>query len=215
MITAEERKYRDELFKLMQENPELPVIPFVSSEVVAGDDFGTWMGSWGSAHVDEYLIPKNDYEPILFKSDDDVFDTLERYLFSVEFDALPESEDECRKFYDALPWVKAIIVNICTPDVQPQSDSEVLITQPRNERGWIKGQLGKYNFSAKVYGEPSNYGINNGCVSKLSIWQEPRKGSVVNYDRGWDVRPEGEEVTEAFEKILAFLEGMLVPGDEP
>ena len=48
--------------------------------------------------------------------DDDVFDTLEKFLPSEEFDALPESEEECRKIYDALPWTKAIIVNIGLPD---------------------------------------------------------------------------------------------------
>ena len=73
------------------------------------------MGSWGSASVDEYLIPPDD-RPMIFKSDDDVFDTLEQCLPEAEFEALPENESECRPFYDALPWVKAIIVNINLPD---------------------------------------------------------------------------------------------------
>ena len=29
-----------------------------------------------------------------------------------EFEKLPETEEECRPFYDALPWTKAIIVYI-------------------------------------------------------------------------------------------------------
>lgn len=29
-----EKEYRDELFKLMQENPELPVVPMVDYEIV-------------------------------------------------------------------------------------------------------------------------------------------------------------------------------------
>lgn len=53
---------------------------------------------------------------MIFKSDDDVFDTLEQCLPEAEFEALPENESECRPFYDALPWVKAIIVNINLPD---------------------------------------------------------------------------------------------------
>ena len=53
---------------------------------------------------------------MLFKSDDDVFDTLEKCLPEAEFDALPEKENECRPVYDALPWVKAIIVDINLPD---------------------------------------------------------------------------------------------------
>lgn len=110
MITEKERKNRDELFKLMQENPELPVIPFVDAEI-CGDDYGTYMGSCCGASVDEYIIEPH-YGYVRFKSDDDVFDVLERFLSEEEFNALPESESDCRPIYDALPWKKAIIVNI-------------------------------------------------------------------------------------------------------
>ena len=116
MIKDTERKNRDELFKLMQENPELPVIPFVDGEIIVGDDFGIWMGSWGASCIDEYLIPPQDYNPVICKSDDDVFDTLEKCLPVEEFYRLPDIESECRKYYDALPWTKAIIVNIDPPD---------------------------------------------------------------------------------------------------
>ena len=116
MITDTERKSRDELFRLMQENPDLPVIPFVDGEIVGGDDWGRWMGAWGSASVDGYLFPRNEWEPVLLRSDDDVFVTLEKYLADEELDKLPEREDECRKIYDALPWEKAIVVNINLPD---------------------------------------------------------------------------------------------------
>lgn len=115
-ISDAERKNRDNLFRLMHENPDLPVIPFVDADVVAGDDFGSWMGSWGMAMVDEFVYPPQDYEPVIFKSNDDVFDTLEKCLSEVEFDALPETEAECRPIYEALPWTKAIIVNIDMPN---------------------------------------------------------------------------------------------------
>lgn len=104
------------LLALIKENPDLPIVPMVDAEIVAGDDFGRWMGSWGYSKVDEYLIPPKDYEPMIFKSDDDVFDTLEKVLTEAEFNALPDVEAECRKAYDALPWVKAIMVNIDLPD---------------------------------------------------------------------------------------------------
>lgn len=114
MISEKERENRDYLFKLMQENPELPVIPFVDSGIPA-DDSGYWLGSWGAAHVDEYLFCSKS-SSVLFKSDDDVFDALERFLPQKEFEELPESESDCRPTYDALPWIKAIIVYIDLPE---------------------------------------------------------------------------------------------------
>lgn len=63
-----------------------------------------------------------------------------------------------------------------------------------NYTGWIQGIVYKgkevFEFSAKVYDNPSKYGINKGRVSKL--WIAPkndRSNWLVNYDRGWDVKP--------------------------
>lgn len=114
--SQKERQNRETLFTLMAENRDLPVVAMVDAELVGGDDFGRWMGSWGHAQVDAYLIPKKSCESMIFKSDNDVFDTLERFLTDEEFNTLPESDDECRKIYDALPWVKAIIVYIDLPE---------------------------------------------------------------------------------------------------
>ena len=107
-----------ELLRLIKENPDLPILPMVDGEICAGDDYGYWSGSWGTARVDEFLISKHN-DSIHFKSDDDVFDVLERNLTDEEFEKLPETESECRPYFDALPWKKAIIVfieaeNACT-----------------------------------------------------------------------------------------------------
>lgn len=98
-----------DLLKLIEQNPSLPVVPMVDGEIVS-DDFGYYLGAFGGARVDEYLISCRD--EVLFKSDDGVFDALERCLTSEEFKALPEAESECRPHYDALPWVKAIVVYV-------------------------------------------------------------------------------------------------------
>lgn len=103
------------LLELVKENPELPIVPMVDGEIVAGDDFGTWMGAWGNSRVDSYII--DDHGMVLFKSDDDVFDVLERCLPEAVFETLPEKEAECRPVYDALNWTKAIVVDIVTADV--------------------------------------------------------------------------------------------------
>lgn len=111
------------LLKLIQENPELPIVAMVDGEVVGGDEYGYWVGKFGKARVDEYLMPRDGREDdgIYFKSDDDVYDVLERYLPEEEWEALPESVDECRPRYDALPWVKAIIVYIELPDMEEKN----------------------------------------------------------------------------------------------
>lgn len=106
------RKNREKLFQLMKEYPELPVIPMVDGEI-PGDDCGYWLETWGMANVDEYLITN---DRVLFKSDDDVFEALERFLPDDEYYRLPDVESECRKQYDALPWKKAIVVYITTAD---------------------------------------------------------------------------------------------------
>lgn len=98
----------DKLLRFAQENPDLPVVPMVDGEI-PGDDCGYWIGEFGNVRIDEYLLVRNYVE---FKSDDDVFYTLEKCLSYEEFAKLPDSKEECRPIYDALPWIKAIIVNI-------------------------------------------------------------------------------------------------------
>lgn len=68
MVSEKQRQNRERLFTIMRENPDLPVIPFVDGEIVAGDDFGSWMGSWGASHVDEYLFPEDDLEPAISRA---------------------------------------------------------------------------------------------------------------------------------------------------
>lgn len=46
----------NDLLQLMKENPDLPVIPMVDSDVVAGDEYGYWMGSIGKCEVREFAI---------------------------------------------------------------------------------------------------------------------------------------------------------------
>ena len=48
---------------------------------------------------------------------------------------------------------------------------------------------------AKVYDEGSEYGINEGRISKLTIKVDGK--TTLSYDRGWDLEPsEDDEVTK-------------------
>ena len=47
------------------------------------------------------------------------------------------------------------------------------------------------HYALKVYDEPSEFGINNGKISKLQLTQN---GEIIaNYDRGWDIHPTTKE----------------------
>lgn len=65
---------------------------------------------------------------------------------------------------------------------------------------WILGTVGDFSVCLKQYNSGSKWGINNGRISK----QEMRKDDVIvaNYDRGWDIKPEGEEAQAALAVIL-------------
>ena len=69
---------------------------------------------------------------------------------------------------------------------------------------WHEGALRvydkSYHYWAKVYDTGSQYGIDGGRVSKLTI---KRGGEIVaNFDRGWDVAPVDEGTQLAMEIIL-------------
>lgn len=54
MISERERQNRDELFRLIKENPDLPVVPMVDGEI-CGDDSGYWMAGWGESRMECWL----------------------------------------------------------------------------------------------------------------------------------------------------------------
>lgn len=61
----------------------------------------------------------------------------------------------------------------------------------RNAAGWTSGKAycGKriYDFIIKHYDKPSDYGIDQGRISKLWLREVGESNSLLNYDRGWDM----------------------------
>ena len=100
-MNEKERKNREELFRVMQENPDLPVIVMVDSEIVADDGYNRWLGAWGHCEIGEYFVGE---ERIHFRESDN-FDEIEAM-----------SDEEAEGVYNSLPWIRAIIVNIDLPD---------------------------------------------------------------------------------------------------
>ena len=92
-------------------------------------------------------------------------------------------------------------ININSIDfMAPQKDNHLSYMG----NNWFKGEIDGYIVSAKVYSEPSKFGIDNGKVSKLLISDKDDK-EIISYDRGWDKRPLYEH-KEIYEKVLKVLE---------
>jgi len=95
--------------KLVQENPELPVVPMVDYEVVA-DGYGYWLGKFGFCEIGEYTC-YNDrfYDDKVSFSEDYYNDTYD----DGRYDGLTDDEiDELIAKETADWWTKAIIVYI-------------------------------------------------------------------------------------------------------
>lgn len=55
-----------------------------------------------------------------------------------------------------------------------------------------------YHYEAKIYDEPSKFGINGGRISKLNVRLNGKE--IINYDRGWDKEPSIED-----EKAVLYI----------
>ena len=107
---------KPEIIKLIEENPDLPVVPMVDSEVVADDSYSYWMGKWGRCEVTEYY---NGREYIHFRDDDeeDVLNDMVGCKYSHDpqgRDIYDLTDDEWNELYKSIPWIKCIVVYITT-----------------------------------------------------------------------------------------------------
>ena len=106
-------------YELMQANPELPVIPCVDGDVVGGDEYYCWLGSWGESAVQEFIIGK---ERTYYREEDicEMNDVLyERYDPELVDNM---TDEETRAAYNALPWKKAIFVNVHQYEEEPNAE---------------------------------------------------------------------------------------------
>lgn len=105
-----EKQNREELLKLIAENPELPIVPMVDGEITAEDEYRRWQGAWGSCYVGEYI---SDRFYIYFRDDDDIEEVLIQRFGLRAYETM--TEKQAKEAYKALPWIKAIVVNIDMP----------------------------------------------------------------------------------------------------
>ncbi len=115
-MNEEEKQSHEELLRLIEENPDLPVIPAVNGELVCSDQYKWWMGSWGDCCIKEYIHGTESYH---FKDDFDYYDyagVLCDCISDTDKDFYELPREEVIKAYEALPWKKAIIVYITLPE---------------------------------------------------------------------------------------------------
>lgn len=99
-----------ELFTLISENPDLPILAWVDSEVVADDGYGRWLASWGSSGIIEYIMVEmyNDYPEMIEKDDTEQY---EEFLY----DTTEMTDQEIEEHIKNIDWIKAIVVYIDLP----------------------------------------------------------------------------------------------------
>lgn len=72
---------------------------------------------------------------------------------------------------------------------------------------WTRGQIHYHgqivDYIAKVSDQPSDVGIDLGCVFKLEV--DIAEKTIISYDRGWDIYPESDEKEAILEVVLKAL----------
>lgn len=160
--------------------------------------------------VKGYEKGENTYEDVT-----DCIDVTIKELKSLEKD-YPEKKGEITKGIEKFETAKKGIskkteANEIDKSKYPDPTGDIEEYSLRNDREnpvWIVGSVvcnGKqYSISGKVYLESSKFGIDNGPISKLWIKDMEKSKVIVNYDRGWDVKPtdENKDLYEAIMKLL-------------
>lgn len=80
-----------------------------------------------------------------------------------------------------------------------KADSQVGVLK-KDGRLQIGG--GTFHFWVKRHEEASEFGIDGGRISKLTITNERTGKEVINYDRGWDIQPKTKSAQEALAWVL-------------
>lgn len=116
---------------------------------------------------------------------------------------------------EVIDFIKTNIVEVKTEDVDTSKYPDVTgnideyhLQNETDNPVWITGYVGCgdkiYDVSAKVFIVGSKFGIDNGQVSKLWIKERNADKPMCNYDRGWDIKPKGEDKAN-YDAILKLV----------
>ena len=114
------------LIQLMDEHPDLPVIPMVGQGIVA-DCTDEWIANFGKAEIRKICI----YEEAIIFYDENPLKMAEALDFYHDFtgelfDSVSTGETNrlTKESIDSLDWLEAIIVHIETPTVKIPDNTE-------------------------------------------------------------------------------------------
>ena len=104
-----------DLLRLIEEHPDLPVIPMVGQDIVA-DCTGEWAASFGKA------------EDVIFREEKNTIKTVEELELEglTEDRTREESIEKLNGYLDELEWLEAIIVHIETPTVKIPDNTDTI-----------------------------------------------------------------------------------------
>lgn len=111
-----------EFLRLVKQNPNLPIVAMVDSEIVADDGYSWWLGSFKSASVDEYVSVEMYGDNVFYTRDQQ--DEIEEHFYNRicdEWEGEELSDEEVKQkaheWAESLSWKKAIIVWISLPEM--------------------------------------------------------------------------------------------------
>ena len=116
-----------EILKLIEEHPDLLVIPMVGQDIVL-DDMRDWVASFGRAEIRKICI----YEDVVIFYEEDPLETaktLDFYRFHPEiWDSVSDEKTNgiTKEMIDSLDWLEVIIVHIETPTVNIPDNTETI-----------------------------------------------------------------------------------------
>ena len=81
------------------------------------------------------------------------------------------------------------------------------INEKTRRENWVSGMVKLANgrtfrYNLLVFTEPSKHGIDGGRISKLWVATAARLTMVVNFDRGWDVKPATSDHKAVYAALL-------------
>ncbi len=99
-----------ELLKLIEENPDLPVVAWVHNEVVGGD-CGRWLGYLSKPCVKEFILAEmyGDTPEAVYRDNTAAYEEYLRCEYNMADETITE-------FINNIQWMKIITVSVDMPD---------------------------------------------------------------------------------------------------